>query len=283
MAFAEGVFSKIETAMTYQKFFHLCYQENIPLADIRTVLEYVFGFSFSMLGIKGDEEGIDDTYGKEIIQRLKDGYPAVYLSGYDIIRSNKIYLNENVLIPRTETIEFLYDHIKNNYDFNNMRILDLCTGSGFIAIALKSLFPKAIIDASDISPKALALAGKSALENQKDIHFIRSDFLDGIDSVYDVIVSNPPYIEEDSKEVDAPFEPSLALYSGKDGCDSYRRIFASLSSHLSKDGMAFFELEAAYAEKVRTLLDEITVYEYITELIPDMENKPRYLKARRKR
>ena len=280
MAIAEGVFSK--TAMTYQKFFNLCYQENIPLADIRTVLEYVFGFSFSMLGIKGDEEGIDDSDGKEIIQKLKDGYPAVYLSGYDIIRNNKIYLNENVLIPRTETIEFLYDHIKNNYDFSNKKILDLCTGSGFIAIALKSLFPEAVIEASDISSEALALAEKSAEENKKDIHFIHSDFLDDIDSVYDVIVSNPPYIEEDSDEVDAPFEPSLALYSGKDGCDSYRKIFASLSSHLSADGIAFFELEAKNARKVRALLEDITDGEYITELIMDMENKPRYLKARRK-
>lgn len=283
MAIAEGVFSKTETAMTYQKFFNLCYQENIPLADIRTVLEYVFGFPFSMLGIKGDEEGIDDSDGKEIIQKLKDGYPAVYLSGYDIIRNNKIYLNENVLIPRTETIEFLYDHIKNNYDFNNKKILDLCTGSGFIAIALKSLFPEAKIDASDISSEALTLAEKSAEENKKDIHFIHSDFLDDIDSVYDVIVSNPPYIEEDSDEVDAPFEPSLALYSGKDGCDSYRKIFASLSSHLSSDGIAFFELEAKNAWKIKTLLEDITAGEYVTELIMDMENKPRYLKARRKR
>ncbi len=268
--------------MTYNEIFSLYYKEGIPLADIRTVFDYVFHFPFSGLGIHGDMDQISSKEAINILNKLKVGYPAVYLSGYDIIRGNKIYLNENVLIPRTETIEFLYDYVKNNQDWNQKKILDLCTGSGFIAISLKSLFPEAEIHASDISDNALALAEKSAKENKKEIKFIKSDFLYNIDYIYDVIISNPPYIEEDSCEVNAPFEPSLALFSGKDGCDSYRKIFPLLNSHLSSHGLAFFELESTNAKKVATLLDDLTSNSFDEEIIYDMEGKPRYLKAKKK-
>lgn len=268
--------------MTYQDFFSRLYHQGIPMADIRTVLEGVFSFPFSRLGIDGNEDGIDDGKAEEVIQRLQQGYPAVYLVGYDIIRGNKIYLDQNVLIPRTETIEFIYDHVKNNYDWNNKKILDLCTGSGFIAISLKSLYPKSEVFASDISNEALKLAEKSAKENNCDIHFLKSDFLNDIQDTFDVIVSNPPYIEEDSTDVDAPFEPSLALYSGKDGMDSYRNIFQRLNGHLKENGIAFFELEAKNAEKTQALLHTIQPDSYRTEILYDMEGKSRYLKAEKK-
>lgn len=268
--------------MTYNDIFSLFYKSGIPLADIRTIFDSVFHFPFSDLGINGTQDQISAEKATAILHKLKEGYPAVYLSGFDIIRGNKIYLNENVLIPRTETIEFLYDYVKNNQDWNQKKILDLCTGSGFIAISLKSLFPNADIYASDISEEALSLAEKSAKENKKEIRFIKSDFLNDINDTYDVIVSNPPYIEEDSKDVDAPFEPDLALYSGKDGCDSYRSIFPLLKSHLTNHGLAFFELESTNAEKVMSLLNQLTDDSFNTEILYDMEKKPRYLKAERK-
>lgn len=268
--------------MTYKNFLNLCYIDQIPLADIKTILEGVFSFPFYKIGSHGDEDGIDTVFGMDIINKLKSGYPAVYLAGYDIIRDNKIYLNENVLIPRTETIGFIYGYIKDNYDFSNKDILDLCTGSGFIAIALKSLFPSANLTATDISTRALELAKKSAKENNKDIEFIKSDFLKNINKSFDILVSNPPYIEENSSDVDAPFEPSLALYSGIDGCDSYREIFKELPNHLNNNGLAFFELEASNAYKVEGLLHTIQKDIFETEIIKDMENKPRYLKALKK-
>lgn len=265
--------------MTYQEFYNLCFKENIPLADIRIVLEGYFSFDFNRLGIDGNKDNISKDKANEIINKLKSGYPSCYIAGYDIIRENKIFLNENVLIPRTETISFIYGYIKDNYNFSNLNILDLCTGSGFIAIALKSLFESSNITASDISQEALNLAIKSAEYNNKEIKFIKSDFLKNIDEKFDVIISNPPYIEENSKDVDAPYEPSLALYSGKDGCDSYREIFKDLDSHLNDDGISFFELEASNALKVEELLHKIQENEFKTEIIYDMENKPRFLKA----
>ena len=129
--------------MTYQEFYNLCFKNKIPIADIKIVLEGYFSFDFNRLGIDGDKDEIKEENAVEIIKKIKSGYPAVYISGYDIIRGNKILLNENVLIPRTETIGFIYGYIKDNYDFSNLKILDLCTGSGFIAIALKSLFETA--------------------------------------------------------------------------------------------------------------------------------------------
>ncbi len=267
--------------MTYQEFYNLCFKNQIPIADIKIVLEGYFSFDFNRLGIDGDKDEIKEENAVEIIKKMKSGYPAVYISGYDIIRGNKILLNENVLIPRTETIGFIYEYIKDNYDFSNLKILDLCTGSGFIAIALKSLFETAKITASDISIYALNLARKSAEINHKEINFTHSDFLNDIKDTFDVIISNPPYIEENSTDVDAPFEPSLALFSGIDGCDSYRTIFKDLDNHLNSKGLAFFELEASNAYKVEELLHTIQKDIFETEIILDMENKPRYLKAKK--
>lgn len=224
---------------------------------------------------------IQDEKVMEVLTKLKHGYPAVYLVGYDTIRGLKIYLNEDVLIPRTETIEFLYDYLKNNFDLNNKTVLDLCTGSGVIALSVKNLYPEAKVTASDISIKALNLAMKSSLENKKEITFIQSDFLKDISASFDIIISNPPYIEEDSQDVDAPFEPELALFSGKDGCDSYRSIFKELENHLHKEGYAFFELEATNAKKVQDLFLSMYPKGYKTKLIQDMEKKDRYLEIYR--
>ncbi len=257
-------------------------EENIPLADIRTILSGVFSFPFDRLGIDGDKDIATKEEYKLVLAKLKGGVPPVYLAGYDIIRGLKIYLSEDVLIPRTETISFLYGDIQGNYDFSNKKVLDLCTGSGIIALSVKKLFPASIVTASDISDKALALAKKSAEENSLFIVFKKSNFLEDIQDRFDVILSNPPYIEERSKDVIAPYEPPLALYSGKDGMDSYRAIFSLLDSRLLKKGIAFFELEASNADKVKDLFLSFYPEGYDCSFILDMENKKRYLVAKKR-
>ncbi|MFA6829101.1 MAG: peptide chain release factor N(5)-glutamine methyltransferase [Bacilli bacterium] len=268
--------------MTYNQAVSSFYNHKIPLADIRTVIDGYFGMDFNSLGIHGEEDSINEEDFKYVLERLQSGYPAVYLSGYDIIRENKVFLTEDVLIPRTETIAFIYGYLKGYYEFNNHKVLDLCTGSGFIAMAIKSIYPDSQVTASDISDKALDLAKKSAKFNNLDISFLKSDFLSDINDTFDVIISNPPYIEEDSIDTEAPFEPELALYSGKDGCDSYRKIFSLLDKKLNKDGAAFFELEASNALKVKDIFLSIYPQGYEITLIKDMENKNRYLEVRKK-
>ena len=106
--------------------------------------------------------------------------------------------------------------------------------------------------------------------------FIKSDFFNSITGCFDFIVSNPPYIEEDSKEVDAKYEPPLALYSGKDGCDSYKSLFSSLDFHLNKKGVSFFELESTNVERVLKIADDL-LPSYTKEVLKDQYERPRYL------
>jgi len=257
--------------------FTLYYQNQIPLADIKTIFDGYYQIPFDSLGLIGESKTIPDKEAYRVLSLLKKGYPAVYLVGYADIKDIRFFLNEDVLIPRMETEEFIYEYLANKYDLNNKKVLDLCTGSGFIALSIKKLFPLADILATDISSKALEVARKNSSYNHLEIELRKSDFFSQINDTFDFIISNPPYIEETSKDVCAPFEPEIALYSGKDGLDSYREIFSNLDKHLNKKGVAFFELEATNAIKTQELFKQICKEEYEVSFFKDLEGKNRYL------
>lgn len=260
--------------MKINNFVFTLQQRGYEISDIDLILQGVFNSSYSESFIKDID--LDSNKVEYVFNMLDKKYPPSYLAGFVNIRGIKIFVNENVLIPRTETIEFMYNEIKNNYDLNNKRVLDLCTGSGVISILLKKLFPNAIIDASDISINALNIAKKSIEYNNLNINLIQSDYFSNINKKYDYIISNPPYIEENSLDVNAPFEPEIALYSGKDGLDSYRNIFASLNEHLTDNGIAFFEIETSnYSNLLKLINSQIPSYKVKT--YKDLENKERYL------
>lgn len=249
-------------------------QRGYEISDIDLILQGVFNSSYNETFIKDID--LDSNKVEYVFNMLEKKYPPSYLAGFVYIRGVKIFVNENVLIPRTETIEFIYNEIKNNYNLNNKKVLDLCTGSGVISILLKILFPNAIIDASDISFKALNIAKKSIEHNNLDINLIQSDYFSNIKKKYDYIISNPPYIEENSYEVSAPFEPKIALYSGKDGLNSYKNIFSSLNEHLTDDGVAFFEIETSNYPNLLTLINN-QIPSYKVKTYKDLEHKERYL------
>jgi release factor glutamine methyltransferase len=253
--------------------FRLFYQNGIPLADIRIVFDGYFKIPFDTA--ETSEREISDAEAEAVLRKLKAGYPAAYLAGYVDVLGNRLFLTPAVLIPRTETIDFL--SALDLAAVPHSRILDLGTGSGLIALSLKRRYPEAEVFASDISEEALALAEKSADFNHLAVHFLRSDFWKDIPGTFDLVISNPPYIEEGNPETEAPFEPPLALYSGKDGLDSYRAIFAGLSSHLNPKGRGVFELESSNAEKTEELFFRLNPLGYTAERIPDMEGKDRYL------
>jgi release factor glutamine methyltransferase len=262
--------------MTYNQIFHLLKENNIPLADIRDLFEGYFHVDFDRIGIIGEQEGPTKQEIDILLDKLKSGYPVAYLIGYTDILSLHIFLNQDTLIPRIETADFLYSYIKENYDFNHKKILDLCTGSGFIALALKKYYPESIIIGSDISSSALEMAKKNAEYNHLDVAFLKSDFLKDIHEKFDVIISNPPYIEENNPDVDAPYEPRLALFSGADGLDSYRSIFHDLDNHLNNEGIAFFEMESTNVDKTYELAKK-TNPDYECEVIQDLYGKRRFL------
>lgn len=261
--------------MTYDQFYRTCLKRGIPLADIKTVIEGVFKNSFDRIAIIGDQKIEYNT--DEVIKKLEEGYPANYLAGYIDILDMHIFLNEDTLIPRNETAFLLKDYV-SHLNLNGKKVLDLCTGSGFIALYIKKVFKDSKVIGSDISESALNCAKRSMEYNDLKVDFIKSNFLSDIEDTFDFIICNPPYIKEDSKDVDAPFEPPLALFSGKDGLDSYRAIFMQLKSHLKKGGFAIFEIETSNRDNLLKLVDDTFTGRAKYTLIKDCYQRDRFIK-----
>lgn len=261
--------------MKASEYYELLVEKNIPLADIICLMKDCFSIPYEKL-LYSDEE-IDSSLALSYLDKLLSGYPVAYLTKGVTVRNIRIKTDENVLIPRTETIEFIFDRIKNNFDFNNKKVLDLCTGSGLIALSIKKLFKSADITASDISEEALKIAEENSENNGLPIRFVKSDFLRDIDETFDVILCNPPYVKSDDESVDAPFEPALALFAGADGLDAYRQIFPELRKHLNKNGMAFFEIEATNTKPTLDLIDKLISEEKKIHVWQDMNLRDRYI------
>ncbi len=250
---------------------------NLQLADIRLLLEHRYRINLNDCFINSEIEIFDQDFQK-VYNLLKDDYPVYYIIGFLDVLNIRVFLNETVLIPEIETEEFIYDYIFKNCDLNNKDVLDLCTGSGFISLALKKHYPSANIIASDISNDALATAKKSAEYNQLNIDFRHSDFFDEIHEKFDFIISNPPYIPDNSPYLKAKYSPSLALFAGEDGLDAYRKIFPSIDRYLKSNGVACFELESPNADKIYKLFSTFN-QNYEIKIVNDMNDRPRFLVA----
>ena len=221
--------------------------------------------------IHSDEEVSNELYElyKAKIERLKDHEPIQYILNHQEFMGFDFFVDSNVLIPQPDTENLVEEVIsianKIKKEKSEIRILDLCTGSGAIAISLvKLLGNKVLVYASDISEKALKIAEENSMKNSANILFFKSDIFKEISELYkfDIIVSNPPYIETDiiktlSEEVKR--EPIIALDGGKDGLDFYRKIVKDAKKYLNSDGYLAFEI--GYNQK--SALEEIfKEYEY---------------------
>ena len=205
----------------------------------------------------------------EAISELKTGKPFQQILGETEFFGMKFFVNENVLIPRPETEELLelainkikeqgqkevldsahtYSSQTLKHSDSQLKILDIGTGSGIIPIVLKKHFPDADISAIDISEDALKIARKNAKLHNTEINFIQKDYLnEDLDKIYDVIISNPPYIGiYENPEIEDSvkgFEPNLALFSPTaDALIFYKKIAKDAEKHLSENGMFFLEI-----------------------------------------
>ena len=182
---------------------------------------------------------------KEAEAKLKKNIPVQYIVGNVDFYGYKINVNENVLIPRFETellVEKTIQYIQK-YFTKPIDILDIGTGSGCIAIALKKELSENV-DAVDISLKALETAQQNAKLNDVHIHFIQSDLFSNIDQQYDVIISNPPYLskDEDVMDIVKNNEPHLAVYAENNGLEIYDRIFKDIKKYIKKKALIAFEI-----------------------------------------
>ena len=180
------------------------------------------------------------------IEKLTKGIPLQHITHRQEFMKMDFFVDENVLIPRPDTEILVEEVIKIAQKYNSPRILDLCTGSGAIAISLKKFVPNADITAVDISEKALEIAQKNAEKLEAKINFVKSNLFDKLDNKkFDIIVSNPPYIRKDeikklSEEVQK--EPKIALDGGEDGLDFYRIIAEQAIIYLKTGSFLCFEI-----------------------------------------
>lgn len=180
------------------------------------------------------------------IEKLTKGIPLQHITRRQEFMKMDFFVDENVLIPRPDTEILVEEVIKIAQKYNSPRILDLCTGSGAIAISLKKFVPNADITAVDISEKALEIAQKNAEKLEAKINFVKSNLFDKLDNKkFDIIVSNPPYIRKDeikklSEEVQK--EPKIALDGGEDGLDFYRIIAEQAINYLKTGSFLCFEI-----------------------------------------
>jgi release factor glutamine methyltransferase len=185
----------------------------------------------------------------EIITRLNSGEPIDYILGYTYFYGLKVRVNKDTLIPRPETEELVELIIEENKSRNNLRIIDIGTGSGCIALALKKNIPTAEITAIDISETAIQKAKENAQNTGLEIDFKLVNILDktqwNLLDQFDIIVSNPPYISQDEKTEMSnsvlDFEPHLALFVEEDILIFYKKIMEFASSHLTENGTVYFE------------------------------------------
>lgn len=194
------------------------------------------------------------------IKMLINGVPIQHITHRQEFMKLSFYVDENVLIPRPDTEILVEEAIsickKNNYT----KILDLCTGSGAIAVSLAKYLENVDITAVDISNNALKIAKRNARSNnvEEKMTFIESDLFDNLsNNKYDIIVSNPPYIKKEEinyldKEVKR--EPRLALDGGMDGLDFYRKIAQNAFKYLNNKGTLCLEIGFNQKEKVINLL-----------------------------
>lgn len=219
------------------------------------------------------------------IEKLKNGYPIQYITNNQEFMKLNFYVDDNVLIPQPDT-EILVEEViricKTEYRGKRIKLLDLCTGSGAIAISIKKYVDNIEIIATDISDNALDVAKKNARLNNVEIKFIESNMFEQINGKYDIIVSNPPYIEKEilktlSKDVQC--EPIIALDGGIDGLSFYREISENAYKYLKKDG--YLALEIGYNQKnsVIDILEKENKYKDI-KYIKDLENNDRVIISR---
>ncbi|MFV0340667.1 MAG: peptide chain release factor N(5)-glutamine methyltransferase [Parachlamydiaceae bacterium] len=197
---------------------------------------------------------------RERLKRRGEGEPLPYIEGAVEFYRCDLQVNSSVLIPRQET-EVLVDKIVKELKFLDLkgkRLLDLCTGSGGIGLAIKKEFPDLEVLLSDISEDALRVAQANAQRNQLDVKCLLGDFLEPLKMErVDFVVCNPPYISKEEFEALSPevkeFEPHLALFGGEDGLRFYRQLKEKLPLHLYPHGRVWLEIGAAQGAAVSAL------------------------------
>jgi release factor glutamine methyltransferase len=263
---------KLKTADCKRDIFYLMnkYSGAVSRVEAEMLLESLFNCARPELYIK--DFGINDTVEElydSLIKRRMGGEPVQYIIGRAEFMGLDFIVTKDTLIPRPET-EILVNEIINLPGGKERRILDLCTGSGNIAVSLAKLMPQAEVTATDVSEAALKIAEKNASRHsvKEKIRFYKGNVFNALvfdkNSKFDIIVCNPPYI----KEAEFPYlqkevrqEPEIALNGGKDGLDFYRVIAKESHRYLERCGSVLLEMGFGQAQVIEDIFSSYNIYE----------------------
>lgn len=243
-------------AYEFGKSFLAGYEES----DALLLLEYASGLDRNVLYVHPETIIDDEAKDKytSFLQRRKNNEPVQYITGRTYFYGMEILTEKEVLIPRFDTETLVEEALKVIKPGD--RVLDVCTGSGCIILAIAANSKEIKAEASDISQKAIDLAEKNSDKLGFDIKFLLGDMFEKASGKYDVIVSNPPYIErkviESLDETVKDYEPKLALDGGEDGLDYYKVIAAEAKKFLVQDGFLLCEIGYDQGKTVKNIFEE---------------------------
>lgn len=253
-------------AEAYEKGKNILTEAGIAEAGLeaRLLLEHVCGTGRNDLLVHGDRlvEDVQCSSYEQLLTGRADRIPLQYLTGCQEFMGLNFAADRHVLIPRQDTEILVEEVLKNLHD--GMEILDMCTGSGCILISLLRYSNDCAGLGVDISGGALRVAEKNAQNILSGfpgkVRFLESDLFENVEEMFDVIVSNPPYIPAGDMEGLMPevrdYEPRIALDGGEDGLVFYRKILEGSRSHLKKGGMLFFEIGYDQGRAVSKMMRE---------------------------
>jgi release factor glutamine methyltransferase len=273
--------------------FHALEAVGIPSArlDAEVLLSFTLGQD-KLEFLKNPEMTINEaqlsSYRNLITRRVR-WEPVAYITGRKEFWTFTLEVNEDVLIPRPDTEIIIEEALEicRKIDSSEIKILDIGTGSGAIALALATEISNVRIVATDISAAALALAQKNAcaLQLENKIDFRQGDLFEPTEGFFHIIICNPPYIPEDEyKELPAgvrDYEPQIALLAGKKGTEFYEKLIYEAIDYLEKNGWLLMEIGAKQEKTVREIIEESGFYDSV-EMRRDYAGLPRVMRARRK-
>ena len=261
------------------------YGQGETQAIIRIIFQYLKGWDAAHIFMNEDKEVSPEVAAsiERIMARLERHEPIQYITGIAPFYGIEFHVDRRVLIPRPETERLVDMVVDADGSRDDLRVLDICTGSGCIAIALaRNLrFPK--VEALDISADALAVARENARSLNVDVTFEQADIFKWKpeESAYDVMVSNPPYIalsERDAMEANVlDYEPEMALFPGDDPLIFYSRIAEVAAIGLKPSGQVYLEINPKFAEATAGVLRHAGLTD--VELSRDIHGDYRYAKA----
>ena len=250
--------------------------------DARVLTAYALEVPISDLSLKINDKVSANILSKleKLILRRINREPISKILGRREFWGRTFCINKNVLDPRGDT-ETLIDYV---IEKPVKKVLELGTGSGVIAVTLACAWKEVQVTAVDISEDALLLAQINAekfnVENK--IQFLKSDWFENVEGIFDMIISNPPYIGWVEQNKISPevkkYDPEIALFAGYDGFDAYKKIIPSLSKFLNQDGLVVLEVGASQSSQVKDIMNSFGFFD--VEILKDLSGKKRVVAAK---